>query len=95
LLKITIEEIRFKALQLSEDSEYIGALIENKPIEALYSTGGVNYKTSEIDISIKGARVGGQELVFGIDSCQIIICDKEVIKAESLNVEIGVTMKTL
>jgi hypothetical protein len=95
LLKITIEEIRFKALQLSEDSEYIGALIENKPIESLYSTGGVNYKTSEIDISIKGARLGGQELVFGIDSCQIKICDREVIKAESLNVEIGVTMKNL
>jgi hypothetical protein len=37
LLKIVVEEIRVKAVQISDDSEYIGALIENKPIEALWN----------------------------------------------------------
>jgi hypothetical protein len=37
MLKIVIEEIRLKGVHISEDSDYIGALIENKPIEALWN----------------------------------------------------------
>ncbi len=87
-----IEDIRLKAVQISEDSDYIGALIENKPIEALWNRQIGVSKVSEIEICLKGVKVGGLELAIGIDSCQVIICNQEVIKAESLNVEIGVLM---
>ena len=73
MLKIVIEEIRLKAVQISEDSDYIGALIENKPIEALWNRNLGVCKASEIEICLKAAKVGGQELVIGIDSCQVII----------------------
>ena len=78
-MKIVIEEIRFKAVQICEDSEFIGALIENKPIEKLWNRQLGTTKESEIEICLKGIKLGGQELSIGIDSLGVMICRQEVI----------------